>query len=399
MAVAWRYGVGNEVDAYVFVYNIVNWPIAVLFGVLTTVIIPLLTGLKTRGSQEVAHFQRELIGITLLLAGLIGVAFWALVPSLLRSDWVGLPVEVAKSAIAIAPELSLLVPLGALISLGSVWLMALGRHRNTLFEAVPSATICLFLVVHSPKGLDALVLGTIVGFIFHLIFLALPLTKLKELRWPVLSLSSPAWKGVRTSIGVMLIAQLLMSLTSIIDQFFAAQLPTGSISSLSYANRILALILGMGAIAISRATLPIFSKMGYEYNSVILQRVALRWARLLFIIGLLGAAVAWYCMPMVVSFLFERGQFTARDTEQVTLVAQFYLIQVPVYFYSIVLVSVISSQKKYNVILIVGILALIVKIFMNFILVDKLGLIGIALATAVVYLVNSVFLTVKLRCN
>jgi hypothetical protein len=53
--------------------------------------------------------------------------------------------------------------------------------------------------------------------------------------------------------------QALMSFTGIIDQFFAANLGAGAISTLSYANRVLGLILSLGAMAISRATLPEFS--------------------------------------------------------------------------------------------------------------------------------------------
>ena len=32
MAVAWRYGVSETVDAYVFVFNLVTWPVTLWFG-------------------------------------------------------------------------------------------------------------------------------------------------------------------------------------------------------------------------------------------------------------------------------------------------------------------------------------------------------------------------------
>ena len=36
MAIAYRYGVSAEVDAYLFVFNLVNWPVGVWFSVLTS---------------------------------------------------------------------------------------------------------------------------------------------------------------------------------------------------------------------------------------------------------------------------------------------------------------------------------------------------------------------------
>ena len=58
----------------------------------------------------------------------------------------------------------------------------------------------------------------------------------------------------------MLAGQALISFIGIIDQFFAAPLGTGAIATLSYANRILASMLGLGATAVARATLPVFSQ-------------------------------------------------------------------------------------------------------------------------------------------
>jgi hypothetical protein len=37
MAIAWRYGVSDTVDAYVFVFNLATWPVSLWFGVLTVV--------------------------------------------------------------------------------------------------------------------------------------------------------------------------------------------------------------------------------------------------------------------------------------------------------------------------------------------------------------------------
>src|SRR3569832_2839191 len=39
MAIAWRYGISETVDAFVFMFNVVNWPITVWFSVLSVVFV------------------------------------------------------------------------------------------------------------------------------------------------------------------------------------------------------------------------------------------------------------------------------------------------------------------------------------------------------------------------
>ena len=51
MAVAWRYGVSATVDAYVFVFNLINMPVSIWFSVLTVVLIPIIA--KYRISDRV----------------------------------------------------------------------------------------------------------------------------------------------------------------------------------------------------------------------------------------------------------------------------------------------------------------------------------------------------------
>src|SRR4249920_2037850 len=65
MAVAWRFGVGAPVDAYLLVQNLVNWPVAIWFSVLTVVLIPLANRVAMETPDELPRFRRELLAATL----------------------------------------------------------------------------------------------------------------------------------------------------------------------------------------------------------------------------------------------------------------------------------------------------------------------------------------------
>lgn len=396
VAIAYRYGISAEVDAYLFVFNLVNWPVAVWFSVLTVVLVPLAARIRQNRSAELPRFRSELLGLTLLLGLALAFLGWLSLPFLLRSSWTGLPRATVAIVITMTPTLTLLAPMGVVISLFSAWMLAAGRHANTLLESVPALAILIALLASPSGGVEPLVWGTLAGFAFHLASLAVPLARQDEIEAPRFTRQSPQWTPFWQGFGIMLAGQALMSFTGIIDQFFAAHLGTGAIATLSYANRILALILGMGAMVVSRATLPVFSNAQAQGGEQV-HRVATHWMRLMFALGVVTMLVTWLLAPWGVKMLFERGAFTADDTNIVAEVLRYGLTQLTFYFAGIVLVSLLSSQGRYRAIALVAGFNLLVKITAMVILTPILGINGIALSTAIMYAVSMLLLNIIVK--
>ncbi|NRF50397.1 hypothetical protein HRF68_22780, partial [Pseudomonas stutzeri] len=72
MAVAYRYGISDAVDAYQFTMTMANWLPVTIVGVLGVVLIPVLVRLRRTGGHERDLFVRELQGA--VLAGGLGLA-------------------------------------------------------------------------------------------------------------------------------------------------------------------------------------------------------------------------------------------------------------------------------------------------------------------------------------
>jgi putative peptidoglycan lipid II flippase len=388
IAVAWRYGVSAEVDAYLFVFNLVSWPIAVWFSVLTVVLVPLAARLRNEAPADLPRFRAELLGLGLSMALALALLTWLVLPQILGSSWAGLPPATMTIAIGMAPTLALMAPLGVLIGLFSVWTMASGRYTNTLLEGVPSLVILIALLAFSGDGTEPLVWGTLAGVAFQLAGLSVPLARRSDIEAPRFSRESPHWPTFWRGFGIVLAGQALISAVVVIDQVFAAHLGTGAIATLGYANRILALILGMGAIAVSRATLPIFSRIQAEGGDQV-RRVAAHWTRLLLVLGIMAMIMGWLLAPWVVRVLFERGTFSRQDTLAVTEVLRYGLAQLPFYFSGIVLVSYASSRRLYKLVSWSGAVGLVTKIAGNALLVPMLGVRGIALSWTLMLMVTS----------
>jgi peptidoglycan biosynthesis protein MviN/MurJ (putative lipid II flippase) len=384
MAVASRYGVSETVDAYLLVLNLVQWPVAVWLGVLGIVLLPLAARIEAQRPHALRHFQMELTGLALLVGAVLYVVAAIGVPALLGAGWLRLPVGVVGLALAMAPWLALLAPLGVLVGLYSVWTMSAGSHANTLLEGVPALGI-LLLVVLLPGGSEALVWGTLAGTVAQLVALAMPARR--ALATPQLGLTSPYWTPFWQGFGVMLASQAVVALISLMDQLFAAGLDSGAISTLAYANRVLALLLGIAATGIGRATLPVFSKAqaagAAAHGSA--HRAAMRWTGLMLLAGAAMLAVAWPLAPWVVGLLFERGAFTPADTATVAHLLQLCLTQLPFYCASMVLVSYLASRGLQRWIALSGAFNFAVKLTAISLLSPLLGLDGIAISTTIMY--------------
>jgi putative peptidoglycan lipid II flippase len=390
MTIAWRYGVSATVDAYVFVSNLINLPVSLWFSVLSVVLIPMQARLRQQSPQVLPLFRAELLGLTLLIGITLGGTTYFLFPLLLNTGWLGLSGRALIEATAMVGPFSVLLPMGVLISLFSAWLMAIGHHRNTLLEALPALVILIALLLPPAWLPEPLIWGTVAGIALQMSALAVPLKRTGELQKPAFHFRSTAWKSFWGSFGIMAAGQALMTMTSVIDQLFAAHLEAGSIATLGYANRIVALIVALGGMAISRSTLPVFSELASHGEAPKIHFVAMRWAKLMFISGLASTALCWWFAPYVVELLFLRGAFTAEDGVAVAIIMRYLAIQFPFYFSGIVLVSLFAAQGKYVEILLAAFSALAVKVITLVFLTPLVGLSGIAFSMALMYLASMV---------
>jgi putative peptidoglycan lipid II flippase len=397
MAIAYRYGISAEVDAYFFIFNFVSWPIGVWFSALTVVLVPLVAKSRHDSRAELIRFRTELFGTALVLGIVMAVLLLLGLPEVLQSHRIGLPAATAEIALRALPGFVMLVPLGVLISLLSAWMLAAGRHRNTLLESVPAFVVGVaVLAFPNSKGIDSLVWATVVGFTAHLISLVVPLRHRKEIELPRFTFQAKQWDFFWKGFGIMLFGQALMSLVTIVDQFFAVKVGVGGFATLGYANRILGLLLTLGGTVVSRATLPVFSKIQLSSNSQ-LHRVVAKWAAIMFLVGSGSAFFSWWFAPFAVKFLFERGAFTAQDSAAVAEILRYALVQLPFYFASLVLVSGLLSRGMHRYVAISAMLNFVIKIGGNFLLVPTMGLRGIVVSTALMYAVSFVVLCIVAR--
>jgi peptidoglycan biosynthesis protein MviN/MurJ (putative lipid II flippase) len=385
MTIAWSYGISETVDAYVFVFNLVQWPATVIGSVLAGLLVPIAASLRASDSRALRDLRSTSLGFILLVGLLLALLAWLILPSLLEQPFLHL----SAGQIAAAQQMQALVwtiPLSLLASLFAAWTLAANRHLNTLAEAVPPLGI--LWAVFLTGGIAPLVFGTVAGLLAQVLLLGMSLGWRGELGKPLLNLESRYRKMLLGGLGVMIVGQGLMSTVALADQFFAARLEPGSLATLGYANRVLGLFLALGSTVVARAVLPVFSdahaSSGAHYHSLVM-----RWAWIALGGGVIVSAVGSVSAEWMIRLLFERGRFGAGDSGVVAEALRYGFLQLPFFLSSTILVHALLGAHRRALLVPFGALALLTKLVLAWWILPILGLNGLLVSTAGVYLVTS----------
>lgn len=393
MAVAYRYGVSDAVDAYQFTMTMATWLPVTIVGVLSVVLIPVLVRLRRTGGGERDVFIRELQGWILLSGLLLAALTWFAWPYVLQWLGRGLSSQVTDMTgellVGFAPVATLLLIAG----ISAARLRAHERHVNTLLDSVPAVTtLAWVMLAASTKDVGPLLWGTLVGYLIQTVWLAWLAARADHGFWgsPRLSLQSPHWPALMSAAGVMLIGQVAMSFVGPLDQYAAANLGANANATLGYASRLLSLLLGIGAVSVGRAALPVLADVQARGDAARARAMALKWSALMVAAGAVAVAVGWVLAPWGVSVLFQRGAFTAENTQAVAHVLRWGLLQLPFYFGVLILVQLLASQNRYRLMAIIAVANFALKAVLNTVLAPQMGAAGIMLATSLMYALSFV---------
>jgi peptidoglycan biosynthesis protein MviN/MurJ (putative lipid II flippase) len=387
MAIAYRYGTGGVVDAYQLTMALVSWlPVAfaTVFGI---VLVPVFVNLHQQSVEDQARFLGELeawaiaagVFFTLLL-----YAFWSLALHLIATN-------LSPDTRAICRQMLLtMAPIGVLMLVSCAYasrLQSRERHINTLLDGLPAGLVLIFVLFASDHtAVLPLICGTVGGYIIQTLVVRTLSVRIDPIRFrPRLTLKAPQWTRVLRAVRVLALGQMVMCCTPVLDQYFVAGFGDGAIATLGYANRVLSLLLSMGALAISQATLPILSDIIGSGDSLRARRTALKWTLLMFSLGGAVSLVAWLLAPHLVALLFQHGAFTAQDTAAVAGLFRWGLAQVPFYFSGLVLLTLFASAGRYREMALIALLSFFVKVTGNVAMSHWLGVPGILAGTALMH--------------
>ncbi len=387
MAVAYRYGVSDVVDAYQYTMTLANWLPVTLVGTLSVVLIPVLVRIRKQSHADRARFLGELQAWTVAAGVVLAVLIYVAWPWVLELSGQGLSPVVRRMSLELTFAFAPAAMLTLMTGISAARLRAHERHINTLLDSVPAVVILIWVLLASSSAqVGPLLWGTLVGYFIQSVWL-LWLAARADGMWgrPRFGFSAHQWPDLVKAAGIMLVGQVAMSFVGPIDQYTAANLGANANATLGYAARLLSLLLGVGAASVGRAALPVLADVQSRGDPHRARAMALKWSVLMLLAGGVAAAVGWVMAEWGVRLLFERGAFTAQDTVAVANVLRWGLLQLPFYFGVLILVQLLASQNRYRIMATIAVVNFMVKAAANPVLADHMGTAGIMLATSLMY--------------
>jgi len=398
------FGAGDEMDALVIALLAPVFLVTVFSGAFHASVIPAYISIKKKQGDRAAHrFFSGVLALSLVFIAVLALVLALSAPRILPV--LGAGFNPAKLALT-ASLFYMAIPILLFGGLARMWCALLNAtERFTLAAISPvvkSVVLVGFLLTmggsrsHGGWGIYAFGWGMACGAFVEMAVLGY---FLKCQKFPV----RPRWHGMNDDLKQvikqftpMAAGAILMGGAELIDHSMAAMLDAGSVSALSYANKMIMFVLVISSGALGTAVFPYFSLMAANRDRKLMIETLKTYSCLIILFSLPATGLLFYFAEPLVRLLFERGAFTQSDTHQIAAVLAIYGFQITFYLLSILEVRLISALQDNHILMVSAMISLPLNITLNYLFMRYMGVAGIALSTVLVYFSAFVFLTFML---
>jgi len=405
MAIAWLFGAGMMADAFFAAFRIPSTLRELLGeGALSAAFIPTFTRTATREGRQAAWDLASAVMGSLLVVltgvSIIGVILAPQIAHLLVPSFDQVP---GKMSLTIH-LLRIMFPYILLVGLAAFFMAILNSLGHFLTPALSPAVLNIAMIAAAlliaprasnpvlPLGV-ALLVGGAAQFLIQLPpawargwRLRLRVAPADPRVWEIARLMAPGVAGLSiTQVNVF----IGLSLASFLAQ--------GSVAALSYAFRLVQFPLGVIGVAIATGAFPVMAASFVE-KAVGEMKGALRGSLRLAIFLTLPATVglAVFRLP-ILHVLFERGAFTRPVTMLTAQILLAYTLGLMFYVSNRIMTPAFYAMHDTRTPVATGMMAVGVNIAASLLFMSPLGAPGLALATAVSSVSNSILLFTHLR--
>ena len=395
LTVAAYFGRSDELEALMTAQLLPSFMLSIIAGGSNSSIIPVLADLRVNhGKSEAKKLMANaaclqgalLLAVTLLLALAAPMLFPMLCSGFSQ-----------EKLMTTERNFYWLLPALFFRGFSSMWADVLNAgHKFALASMIPLATslstVLALMAFGRSYGANTLIGAFLVGSVLEASLLA---SALRREGWSLI----PRWRGMDGHLKAVInqylpgvASAVMMGSTDVIDNAMAAMLPAGSVAALSYGNKITSFVLGIGAASLTTAALPHLSTMAAERRIAEMRALLWRYVRFLLLVSVPLTVLLIACSREIVALLFQRGAFAASDTAVVSSVQAALLLQVPFFFISSFTVRIVTALRANRIMFWGTVICAVTNVIGNYIFMSWFGVVGLALSTAIVYVVSAFYL-------
>jgi len=399
------FGAGIEMDAFVVAFRLPNL-LRRMFaeGAFSQAFVPILAEYKNKRGDEETHrlinHVASALGLVVLIVSILGALA---APAIIYATAPGFSDDIRKFELTV--ELTR-------ITFPYIFFMALvamaGGVLNTWSRfAIPAFTpvllnlsfigMALFAAPYFDPPILALGWAVFIGGLAQVLLQLRPLAKIGMLPRFSLNVSDPGVRRILKLMGPAMLGVSVSQISLLINTVFASFLPSGSVSWLYYADRLMEFPAGMLGVALGTILLPSLSKMHADEKPAEFSAL-LDWGLRLTLMLTLPASLglALLAVPLI-STLFHHGAFSANDVLQTRTALIAYSIGLTGLILVKVLAPAFYSRQDVRTPVRIGIFSLIITQLMNLVFIGPFQHAGLALSIGLASCVNAGLLYHGLR--
>lgn len=394
LIIAYYIGISELIDTFLLALLIPGLISTIFLGPYKSVFIPNFVIAKEKG-ENIEEFLGKTLTISIVTSIFLVIITYLISDVFVETLYKGHTVEYYQ---LIKSQLYFLLPCITFWAISSVLNGLLNIHNEFLWSSLggiftPATTILFLLFFRSSMGDMVLAIGMFTGALIDLLYLFFLCRIRGVLKLRFTKGSSRSINQMIKQIPAKIASALINGLNEPVDKYFSAQLAIGSVAAINYANKLPAFAIGISAIAIGNVVLPHFSALAAKSHALAMKGLK-KMTIIVFIGGIILALGMFTSSEFLISLLFERNEFKEADTEFVFPIQQMLVLQIPFYAVGIIFNRFLTSINKNNFLVISSLVSLVLNIILNTVLIDSMGVSGLALATSIVSFMNTAILFV-----
>lgn len=394
--IAWRFGAGATVDAYVAALFIPQLLAGIIGGILPTAFLPVYS--EDRDTPE----GRSLVATTAGAIALLGIA-----GSVLAQIFAPLLVRVLVGSFS-AEQQAVTASLLQVLSFGT-FLMSLSAFLTILFNShqqfflpalipvLQNVIIIAGLLLLGTWGIEGLAWSTLVSMgVTAVLLFMLALYR----GFPVLAVPkfwNPKFIKVLKLSAPIFVSSLFGQVYMVVDRRLASGLDVGSIAALNFANRLVQLPVSIFVAALATAAYPTLAALASRGDKKGFASTTISSLRGLVVLLVPATVGLWVLRYPIVRLAFERGSFDAAATEKTAYALGFYALGLLGLATAQVLTRAFFSLHDTLTPVKIGIATSLLNTALALLLVYPLAHGGLALASSLGASVSSLWLFYALR--
>ncbi len=394
------YGTGIEASAFTAVSNLPLILFDVTFGTaISSAFVPVFNEkLSKDGSEKANRFASNFLNIIVAFSFvivLLGVLFPKTAVMLVASGFSG-----NETAMNLASQLMrIIMPIMSFACATFIFVGILQSYEEFIAPALVSlfsnlSMILYFITLDGKFGIHGLAVAFVIGWMLQFAFL-LPFLKKKKFNYSfVFDFKSRDIYKVAILTLPLFVAALAQPINQLISSNLSSSVSQNGVATVNYAYTAYYIVAGVFSYALTNMYFPEmsrrFAKKDIDGATTICQDMLSNITAIILPIMAFMAA----CAHPIIKILYERGEFTATDTKNVSVILSIYVIGMVFLSWQDILNKFFYSMQKSVIPMICAAVGIVINLCFSIVLTKSFGLAGLAMSTVIAGVVMTLILSI-----